>query len=130
MPYQITYTENPNILRTRFFDVLTDEELKQSCDERTSSTELLEKQDFIIDDFADVTTTLLTMTGVQYAIDTALKASTLNKHIKYLAIMPTDILFGFSRVWHAHTDDTEWERNIVRTREEAEAWLQEHQHRA
>ena len=123
MPYKIQYTDNPPGVVTKFHGTVTDADLHQSCIDRTSSDEQVKKLSYILDDFTDVTELAATTEGVINAASFAVKASELNKHIKYLSIMPTNILYGMARIWHAYSDETEWERNIVRTHDEAEQWL-------
>ena len=36
-----------------------------------------------------------------------------------------DIAFGLSRVWDANIGESQWERTIVRSRDEAESWIKE-----
>ena len=123
MPYKVEFSEKPFGLITKFFGVVTDDELRQSCIDRTSSDEQIKKLAYILDDFSDVSDFAVTSEAVINAASFAVKASELNNNIKFLSIMPTDLLYGMTRMWHAYTDETQWERNIVRTREEAEQWM-------
>lgn len=124
MPYKVTYTEHPVGVTTAFYGVVTDDDIVQSCLERTASDDLIKDLTYILDDFVDVTEFKVTPKTVETAAEFAVKASQLNKKPAYLSIMPTDLLYGMSRMWQAYTDETEWKRDIVRTREEAEKWLE------
>lgn len=130
MPYKIEYVDNPCGVITKFFGLVTDDDIHKSCVDRTRSNELIEKLTYVLDDFTDVTEFTGTPEGVKNAASFAVKASELNKTIQYLSIMPTDLLYGMSRMWIAYTEETQWERNIVRTREEAKQWLKENVHQA
>ena len=123
MPYKVQYSENPSGVTTMFYGTVTDDDIRLSCIDRTSSDEKIVGLKYILDAFVDVSEFVVTVEGVKCSANFAVNASTLNKELKYLSIMPTDLLYGMSRMWQAYTDDTEWERNIVRTRYEAEQWL-------
>lgn len=126
MSYKIEYPDNPFGVVTQFFGIVTDDEIRQSCIDRTTPDDRVKRYTYVLDDFTDVTEFLVTSEAVVDAAEFAIKASELNKNIQYLSIMPTDLLYGMSRMWHAYTEETQWHRNIVRTRKEADQWLKEH----
>ena len=47
----------------------------------------------------------------------------INKDILLVAILPTDFVFGFGRLWQAYADDANERTLIVRSKEEADMWL-------
>lgn len=123
MAYEISYSENPFGVITKFSGVVTNEDLNQSCLDRLSLDERIKNAVYILDDFLEVIEIEATSEGVQKTASFAIKASKLNKELGYLSIVPNELLYGMSRMWQAYTDDTGWERNIVRTREEAKKYV-------
>jgi hypothetical protein len=55
----------------------------------------------------------------------AIDVSKLNKNIVIAGVMPTDLEFGLGRMWQAYADETEWVSKTIRTRDEAENWIQQ-----
>lgn len=125
MPYKIIYSENPNGVTTFFSGVLTDKEIIQSCEERTSSEEKMRNLQFIKDDLLDITEFRVTSEAIQTCASYALKVSELNKKIVHTAIVPTDLIYGMTRMWDVYSDGTDWNKNIFRNREEAEIWVKD-----
>ena len=123
MPYEIEYSDNPPGVTTKFFGIVTDSDLHQSCIDRTASVERIKKLAYVLDDFTDVSGFPVTSEGIQDAAKYAVNAAELNRNIQYISIVPNDLLYGMSRMWQAYTDETQWERNIVSTLKEAEQWL-------
>ena len=125
MPYQIVYSENPLGVVTTFSGIITDENLIQSCIDRALEEDILKDLIYIMDDFSSVSEFKVTSEGVKKCAEVSVAASMLNNKIIHVAIMPSDLLYGMARMWQAYIDETGWTSNIVRSREDAEQWLQE-----
>lgn len=125
MPYQVIYSEKSFGVTTIFSGAIEDEDIIQSCVERTFSKEDMKNLKFIKDDLMDVTDFNVTADGIRTCALFAEKVSDLNKDVAHISIVPSDLLYGMSRMWQAYADDTEWKMNIAKSREEAEIWLKD-----
>ena len=125
MPYQIIYSQKPFGITTIFSGLITDEEIIQSCVDRTSSKEEMQNLKFVKDDLMDVTDFNVTADGIRECALFADKVAYLNKNVAYISIVSSDLLYGMSRMWQTYSADTEWKMNIAKSREEAEIWLKE-----
>ena len=81
---------------------------------------------YVLDDFVEISEFNVTTEGIKKCAQHAIEASQTNHQIKYLAIVPTDLLYGMVRMWQAYSDVTGWQMNIVRDREEAQNWIEKH----
>ena len=123
MPYKINFSDNPNGMTTLFSGILTDEEIIQSCKDRLAQEDKIRELFYIKDDLLDVTEFRVSSETIKTCASFALKASELNKQLVHVAIVPTDLVYGMARMWQAYSDGTNWNKNIFRSREEAEEWL-------
>jgi hypothetical protein len=123
MPFEFTVTEDPVGITTRFYGVVSDEDLIQSCYDRTQSSSLVSQLSYLLDDFSEVSEFVVTKEGVIKTAEFAVQLSHQNSAVVYLSVVPTDLLYGMSRMWQAFTDETHWERQIFRSEEEARAWI-------
>lgn len=46
-----------------------------------------------------------------------------NPDVFYIAVLPSDSQYGMGRMWQAHADGANQRTRLVRSREEAEAYL-------
>ena len=53
----------------------------------------------------------------------AKSAFELNGDMLLVAIVPTDLMFGMSRLWQVYADEPSQRTKVVRSQEEADAWL-------
>jgi len=125
MPYRITYDNGARGVTTTFYGVLTDDDLIKSCIDRTSSDDKITDLLYIEDDLLEVTEFKASTEGIKECALFADRASELNKKLVHIAIASEDIIYGMTRMWQAYADDTGWNMNIVRTREDAEIWLKD-----
>jgi len=123
MPYKIIYTKNPNGVTTIFSGVLTDKEIIQSCIDRVKYEDKMRNLHFIKDDLLDVTEFRVTSEAIQTCATYALEVSEINKKIVHTAIVPTNLVYGMARMWNTYSDGTDWNKNIFRSRKEADIWL-------
>jgi hypothetical protein len=125
MPYEISYYDEPCGAITKFFGVVTNQDLLQSGRDRIQSVELYEKFTYLIDDYSIVEDIKITADGIRDVSTFAVEISVINKNIKFLAILPTEHLFILGTFWKLLSHDTGWEINIVKNQEEAQQWIKD-----
>lgn len=123
MPYQIQISDEGREVLTTYYGIVTSSEMYDSFNERFLDIRKLEKMRIVCSDFSEVTDFSLQTVDVQKLAKICIGASNHNAEITLVVIMPKDIEFGIGRMWEAYLDDIPWKVMIVRTREEAEAWL-------
>jgi hypothetical protein len=55
----------------------------------------------------------------------AKSAFAINSNIIFVAAVPTDLMYGLSRLWQVYADESDRQTKVVRSREEADIWLAE-----
>ena len=123
MPYEITYHDEPCGAITKFFGVVTDQDVLQSGHDRIQSVEFYEKITYFIDDYSIAEDIEITADGIRDVSTFAIEISVVNKNIKFLIILPTEHLFVLGTFWKMLSYDTGWEINIVKNQEEAQQWI-------
>lgn len=125
MPFEITYYDEPCGAITKFFGVVTDQDLLESARQRIQSTELYEKITYFIDDYTGVEDVKITVDGVQDVSTFAIEISVINKNIKFLVILPNEHLYALGVYWKVLSYDTGWKINIAGNQEDADLWIRE-----
>lgn len=69
--------------------------------------------------------TLVQNLDVQRLANIFREAAAINNNIIYIGIMPTDLQFGLGRMWEAHSVETPFKEKIVRSRKDAQSFLNE-----
>ena len=123
MPYQIQISNEGRDVLTTYYGTVTSSELYDSFYERFLDINKLSKMRVVCSDLSDVTELSLQTMDVKKLANICIEASKHNTEISLVVIMPTDIEFGTGRMWGAYLDNIQWKVMIVRSREEAEAWL-------
>ena len=65
----------------------------------------------------------MTTDGIIRNAEVAKYAFAVNSNILFVAVVPTDLMFGMSRLWQVYADESNRRTKVVRSREEAEIWL-------
>jgi len=126
MPYEIKYSDSGEGVVTIFNGIVTDEELIKSTEDRIFSGKELSVFRYAISDYTDVQEYRVTSKGIIKVASLAIKASEHNHQMLIALVMPTNTEFGMGRMWQAYTDENEtgWKTKIVRSLDEAYAWIQ------
>ena len=125
MSYDLFFIDEEFGTITEYHGVLTDELLIECTKERYSSLKRNKEFKYIMNDYTDCSKIDVTTQTVITVANMAIAASKTNNDIVIAGVMPTDLEFGLGRMWQAYADETEWTSKAVRTRNEAETWIQE-----
>ena len=123
MPYEVIYQKSDGGVITIYSGVVTDEDSIQSLDEKCSSEERIKSYRYALTDCSNVTELKVTTDAVIRNAEIAKSAFAINSNIIFVAAVPTDLLYGLSRLWQAYADESNRRTKVVRSREEAETWL-------
>ncbi len=123
MPYEIKSEDEGRVSKTRYYGVLTGDEILSSYRDRYADAQKLKKLRIVIADYSDVSKVDLDSLDVSRLAQIALEAARLNPDILLVAIMPDDLVYGLGRMWQGQTSQIGWKTCIARTQEEAEQWL-------
>lgn len=124
MPYKVSYSDNPFGVTTIFYGVVTDDDLIQSCIERTASTDLISELRYIKDDLLEVSKFNATVEGIKSSALFAERAAKVNKQVVHIAIASEELIYGMARMWQAYSSGTQWKMNIESSREDGDKWLE------
>ena len=125
MSYELFFIDDEFGTVTEYHGVLTDELLIKCTKERYSSVERNKRLQYILNDYSKCSKIDINSDTVKYVATLAIDVSKLNKNIVIAGVMPTDLEFGLGRMWQAYADETEWVSKTIRTRDEAENWIQQ-----
>ena len=128
MPYEINIEGNGTKIITRYYGVLTISDIFAALEERFSDVERTRKCRIFLSDFTDVTETRLGDLDVRSLTVNYKEASSDNPDVIAVAVVPRDLLYGLGRMWEVYVESTDipWKVEIVRTREEAQALIDEY----
>lgn len=125
MPYETKLEGNGTVVVTNYYGTVTPSELYAAVIERFADSEKNKKYRAIIADFTDVTEAIYENLDVELPAELFKKMKPHLENIIYIAIMPSDMLFGMGRMWDGmHSYDLSLNTNIVRSRNEADALLE------
>lgn len=127
MPYEIKIEDDGAKITTRYFGHLTTGDITSAYQERFTDIGRIKKLKILLSDYSDVTQIDLHDVDISSLAEFYKTASAYNRKVVSVAIMPKDILFGLGRMWEAYVDGISWKAGIFRTKEEAQAFLQEHE---
>ena len=125
MPYEIILHKSDGGVITIYSGVVTDEDLLQSANDKCSSVKTIESYRYALTDCSNVTEFEETSDAVIKIAEIARSAFAINSDILFVAVVPTDLMFGLSRLWQVYADESDRQTKIVRSREEADIWLAE-----
>ena len=125
MSYELFFIDDEFGTVTEYHGVLTDELLIKCTKERYSSVGRIKRLQYILNDYSKCSKIDINSDTVKYVATLAIDVSKLNKNIVIAGVMPTDLEFGLGRMWQAYADETEWVSKTIRTRDEAENWIQQ-----
>jgi len=125
MPYEIRITNDNTRVDTRYFGFLTTAEIYEAYEKRFTDRKMIEKYRLIVSDYSDVTGTDLGDVDVRSLAEVYKRASSHNANVIAVAIMSRTVLFGLGRMWEAYVDGISWKVRIVRTKEEAQSFIDE-----
>ena len=123
MPYEIKSEDEGRVSKTRYYGVLTGDEILSSYRDRYADAQKLKKLRIVIADYSDVSKVDLDSLDVSRLAQIALEAARLNPDILLVAIMPDDLVYGLGRMWQGQASPSGWKMYIARSREDAEVWL-------
>lgn len=123
MPYEIRLKNNGTTVATRYYGFLTTADIYEACEKRFTDIALVKKCRFLVSDYSDVTGTDLHDVDVRLLALFYKNASSHNADVVAITILPRDLLYGLGRMWEAHLDGIAWTEKVVRTREEAQAFM-------
>jgi hypothetical protein len=123
MPYEITVEDNGARVVTRYFGRLTTAELMESYAKRLTDTEKIKKYNVLVSDFTEVTASDIGDLDIVALAQMYKQAASYNPKVTAVAIVPQDFLFGMGRMWDAYVNEIPWKQSIVRTKEEAMAFV-------
>ena len=126
MPFEITSSEDDSIVTTRYFGRLVGDDILDAYLSRYSDPARIKKYRFVIADYSDVTETLIDGVDVVRLAWIVLDAARINPHVVLVSIMPEDLQFGLGRMWQGYTAKSPWKISVVRTKAEAESWIEKH----
>ena len=126
MPFEIIMSETDGGVITIYSGVVTDEDVIRSVEEKCSSLEKIQSYRYALTDCTNVTEFKVTSKAVMRNAKVAKSAFSVNSDVLLVAVVPTDLMFGLSRLWQAYADESDHRTTVVRSREEAEKWLAKH----
>ena len=125
MPYEIIFNKSDGGVITIYSGVVTDEDLLQSANDKCSSVEKIMSYRYALTDCSNVTELKVTTAAVIRNAEIAKSAFAINSNIIFVAAVPTDLMYGLSRLWQVYADESDRQTKVVRSREEADIWLAE-----
>ena len=125
MPYEVIYQKSNGGVITIYSGVVTDEDLLQSANDKCSSVEKIKSYRYALTDCTNVTELNVTTDAVIKNAEIAKSAFAINSNIIFVAAVPTDLMYGLSRLWQVYADESDGQTKVVRSREEADIWLAE-----
>lgn len=126
MPFSISLTNEGALVTTRYYGVLNADDLLQSYRQRYTDAEQIKKYRLLIADYSEVSRVDTDGLDVTVLAQMVVSASKINPKVSLVSIMPDDLQFGLGRMWQGYTLDSNWKIGIVRTKAEADHWLEEH----
>lgn len=125
MPYEVIFQKSDGGVITIYSGVVTDEDLLQSANSKCRSVERMMSYRYALTDCSNVTEFNVTTEAVIKNAEIAKSAFAINSNILFVAAVPTDLMFGLSRLWQVYADESDRHTKVVRSREEADIWLAE-----
>ena len=125
MPYEVIFQKSDGGVITIYSGVVTDEDLLQSANDKCSSVEKIKSYRYALTDCSNVTELKVTTDAVIKNAEIAKSAFAINSNIIFVAAVPTDLMYGLSRLWQVYADESDGQTKVVRSREEADIWLAE-----
>ena len=125
MPYEVIFQKSDGGVITIYSGVVTDEDLLQSANDKCSSVEKIKSYRYALTDCSNVTELKVTTDAVIKNAEIAKSAFAINSNIIFVAAVPTDLMYGLSRLWQVYADESDRQTKVVRSREEADIWLAE-----
>jgi len=125
MPYDVAYDETGGGAITRFSGVVTARDLQDSIAERWTSDRRAQEYRYLIDDFSAAERFELSAEDVRAAAARAGAGGRVNPDIVLVHVLPRDLEYGMGRAWQVYAEASGWRTRVVRSRDEADAWVRE-----
>jgi hypothetical protein len=125
VPYEVIFQKSDGGVITIYSGVVTDDDLLQSANDKCSSVEKIKSYRYALTDCSNVTELKVTTDAVIKNAEIAKSAFAINSNIIFVAAVPTDLMYGLSRLWQVYADESDRQTKVVRSREEADIWLAE-----
>lgn len=124
MPYRIEYDTDKLGVITIYSGIVTDKDLCDSLTERLDNFARLKRYRYAISDCTNVTEYKVTPEGLKKNAEISYEISEKLPALLLVVITPSDLMYGMGRMWETYIDDTGWETTMVRTRQEANEWIE------
>ena len=106
-----------------YFDVLTAEQIIQA--KRSLVTEQNRGMKYLIVDIAADVEIHISSAELRAIVEENKRLAAIAVPAMPVAIAaPQDLAFGLARMWEAYAQETGWRINVVRSRAEADSWIQ------
>ena len=123
MPLNLEYIDDGRGIYVTLEGKVTLDDFKVGSSEAYSEEHIL-NQNYQIIDFTSCSSFDLSSSDMLEIAKIDKKASEFNPNIKIAIIAPSDLVFGMCRVYEAYADETGFDIMVLRTRQEAENWIQ------
>jgi len=124
MPYDIKYLDDGGVITT-YRGIVTDEDILESVKEKCSSAKKLASLRYAVTDCTDVAEFQVTPQGMIENANISKRAAVINRELLVVGVYPDDLSYGMGRLWQGYADITGWSSIVVRTKQEAEQWLED-----
>ena len=105
--------------------VVTGQEIFDGVVERFSSEAKIRKYVYGMSDYTEVQRINMSNAEVILVAEKDKQVATINRSLVIAIAAPQDIIFGLSRMFEAYAQETGWDINVFRTRQEAQKWILE-----
>lgn len=126
MTFKTRFNENDGGFFTTYSGTVANSDIIASAEERLAFLKKNNPVKYFLSDFTDVDEFNVTSDGVIKLADIATNASKVHDDLMLVAIVPNDLEYGTGRMWQSYTNESNWKTYMARTREDAEAWLNQH----
>ena len=131
MAHETSIENDGSKVVTRYYGAINSSEVFMALKERFSDVEKTKKYKVVISDFTDVVESELHDFDVEKLERVFRQAASHNDDMIYIGIMPSDLQFGLGRMWEdGYSHGVSLVKKIVRSREEASAFLESYQKKA
>lgn len=124
MPMSLAYVGDGGVI-ARGEGVVTGRDLKKLNEIVYASPEDIKKISYQICDLTRVSELNISSSDVRELSMQDKQASQLNPNMLVALVAEKDVVFGFSRMWEALSDDSPYESKVFRRMEDAHQWIRE-----
>ena len=125
MPAEIKFFDRGIGILLKGEGLVTGQELINCLTEIYSSEKIAKNLKYSIVDFTSIESMEVSKSEIEAIAEIHKNAEKISPDRVVAVAASKDIAFGLSRVWDANIGENQWERTIVRSRDEAESWVKE-----